>query len=889
MDPCPIPELNFDAPNLGEAWRKWRTAMEFYLDTLPPRVNEKQRTAKFLLQIGERGREVFSTWRIPPENLTIECLLSKFEEHCSPKKNLVIERHRFMTMSQTDDETIDAFVTHLRKTAASCEFQQLEDDLILTKLIGGITSDPLRHRLLRESQSLTLTKALEMCRSEELMKMNIGLFKYSENEKSTPDETKDTAEVDAVSRNRGPRINQRNKAPCQRCGYNHGNANCPAMGRECKKCGKPNHFAKCCRTRGIQILEYDSHEDDAFEQQVGTLGGPNESAWFTKVNVNGQPVRFKLDTGAEVSLIPKHMLHKIHRGPIRPTKTRLTAFGGNVLMPLGKITARCSLKGRSVTLDFYVVDFATTPILGLNGCTKLELIDRVEEVQLCQEVQQEPQKGATRSQDLEEHEVTATHANRRQLRSPAKNKARFSRQERRDKLCEKKNQQTWNQIKAGRDPIDGMPLKSSKLEKNDESLNKCENKRNSVEEKTNPRYHGEKEFIETYADVFEGIGCFEQSCHIEVQAGARPVVHAKRKIPFSIQEKLKRKLKDMEKDGIIQKVEYPTEWVSSLMIVEKPDSSLRICLDPKELNEVIMRERHDIPTAEDIQRQLSGKKLFTVLDQTSGFWQVQLDDESTDLCTFNTPFGRYKFLRLPFGISCAPEIYQKLVEKTFGDISGTHVVFDDLIIAAETEEEHDRILNEVMLRAREKNVRFNKKKVQFKKKEVMYLGSLISQEGVKPDPDKVKAICEMSTPENKHDLKRFLGMVNFLASYIPDMSEKTAALRVLLKDDTLWTWDKPQEDAFEKLKSCLISAPVLKLYNSRQEVTLQVDASQNGLGAVLLQEGRPVAYASRALSEAETRYAQIEKELLAIVFGAEKFHQYIYMGEKQKYRQTTSL
>lgn len=251
MDPCPITELNFDAPNLGEAWRKWQTAMQFYLDTLPTNVKEKQRTAKFLLQIGERGREIFSTWKIPPSDVTIECLLSKFEEHCSPKKNLVIERHRFITMSQTEDETNDAYVTRLRKTAASCEFQQLEDDLILTKLIGGITSDQLRHRLLRESQTLNLTKALEMCRSEEMMKTNLDLFKRSENETLVSNEKKNGMEIDAVSKNRATRVNMKTKTQCQRCGYSHGNANCPAMGKECKKCGKPNHFARCCRTREI--------------------------------------------------------------------------------------------------------------------------------------------------------------------------------------------------------------------------------------------------------------------------------------------------------------------------------------------------------------------------------------------------------------------------------------------------------------------------------------------------------------------------------------------------------------------------------------------------------------------------------------------------------------
>ena len=591
MDPCPITELNFDAPNLGEAWRKWQTAMQFYLDTLPTNVKEKQRTAKFLLQIGERGREIFSTWKIPPSDVTIECLLSKFEEHCSPKKNLVTERHRFITMSQTEDETNDTYVTRLRKTAASCEFQQLEDDLILTKLIGGITSDQLRHRLLRESQSLNLTKALEMCRSEEMMKTNLDLFKRSENETLVSNEKKNGMEIDAVSKNRATRVNMKTKTQCQRCGYSHGNANCPAMGKECKKCGKPNHFARCCRTREIQLIEYDSEDDDGFDQHVGTLHGSNEDAWFTKVNVNGVSVKFKLDTGAEVSLIPKQMLQKIHKGPIRPTKTHLTAFGGNVLTPLGKITARCWLKGRNVNLDFYVVGFATTPILGLNGCTKLELIDRVEEVQLCKEVRQ--QEHAAQHQDRRGCEAGAPKRGTKRRRT-VKKKTRLSRQERRDKECERSNQQTWSQLKVGRDPTDGMLCKLSKLEKNDDRKNQEKGEGNRWRDGTEkqadkqkpsnkaevykkppgtmgkalPSYKSEKEFIQAYADVFEGIGCFEERCHIEVKSDVNPVVHAKRKVPFSIQERLNRKLSDMEKDHIIQKVDYPTEWVSSLMIVE---------------------------------------------------------------------------------------------------------------------------------------------------------------------------------------------------------------------------------------------------------------------------------------------------------------------------------
>ncbi|KAJ3656195.1 hypothetical protein Zmor_015291 [Zophobas morio] len=143
---------------------------------------------------------------------------------------------------------------------------------------------------------------------------------------------------------------------------------------------------------------------------------------------------------------------------------------------------------------------------------------------------------------------------------------------------------------------------------------------------------------------------------------------------------------------------------------------------------------------------------------SSGFWQIKLDKENSALYYFNTPYGRYKFLRLPFGIKSAPEVFQKKVEQIFGDIEGVNIIFDDLITAASTEEEHDRILGKVMKRAEKNKVKFNKNKLQFKVKAVKFLGNIVSEKGLVADPEKVKTIAAVETPQSKEELKRFLGM-----------------------------------------------------------------------------------------------------------------------------------
>ncbi|XP_058827881.1 uncharacterized protein K02A2.6-like [Topomyia yanbarensis] len=237
-----------------------------------------------------------------------------------------------------------------------------------------------------------------------------------------------------------------------------------------------------------------------------------------------------------------------------------------------------------------------------------------------------------------------------------------------------------------------------------------------------------EKFIEANSDVFEGLGKLPGTCTIVLKDNVVPSLHYKKRIPMSLHERLKTEPGTMEAQGIISPVDYPTDWVNNMQIVEKPNGTLRICLDPKRLNACIKREHYLIPKSEDLLSRMSGKRVFTVLDLRNGFWHMELDRQSSDLTTFMTPFGRFRWNRLPFGISSAPELFQKRMVQLFGDIPGVEVYFDDVAIAVKNLEEHDKTLAIVLERARKNNIKFNSVKTQYRSDTVKFMGHVMFDE-----------------------------------------------------------------------------------------------------------------------------------------------------------------
>ena len=344
---------------------------------------------------------------------------------------------------------------------------------------------------------------------------------------------------------------------------------------------------------------------------------------------------------------------------------------------------------------------------------------------------------------------------------------------------------------------------------------------------------------------------------------------------------------------MIRRVDTPTDWCAGMVVVakarvvastvegeEKETHNVRIYLDLTKLNENVRREKHDLPSVAQTLGRLAGAKVFSKLDANSGFWQIPLTPTSQELTTFITPFGRYCFRRLPFVITSAPEHFQKRMHKVLEDLPGVLCMMDDIIIFGESSEEHDARVRAVFRGLEDNSVTPNFEKCEFAKSSITYLEHVVSADGIRADPSKVRAIKQMQQPKDIGDIRRFLGMVNQLGKFIPNLSSVTQPLRDLLQKWNQLTWGPSQQRAFDLVKDELSKTPVLALYDPNRETTVSADESSYGLGAVVRQRTtgtlRPVSYASRAMTPTEQRYSQIEKEVLATTWSLERFADYLY-------------
>ena len=344
--------------------------------------------------------------------------------------------------------------------------------------------------------------------------------------------------------------------------------------------------------------------------------------------------------------------------------------------------------------------------------------------------------------------------------------------------------------------------------------------------------------------------------------------------------KVKEELQRMQDAGVISKVEQPTQWCAGMVVVPKADGRVRICVDLTKLNECIYRERHIMPSVEQTLAQIGGATVFSKLDANSGFWQVELAPESSLLTTFITPLGRFCFNRMPFGITSAPEYFQRRMSKIVEGLEGVVCMVDDILVFAKTQEEHDRCLRAVLDRIKEAGLTLNKDKCVFNQRSVKFLGQVIDKRGIRPDPDKVSAVLKMKPPSTTTEVRRFLGMANQLTKFSPHLADKMKPLNDLLSTRNAFVWGPDQDKAFQEIKQSLSSGEVLARYDTNLETSLSADASSYGLGAVLRQkqpggEWRPTAYISRAMSKVEERYAQIEKEALASTWACERLQDYL--------------
>ena len=311
------------------------------------------------------------------------------------------------------------------------------------------------------------------------------------------------------------------------------------------------------------------------------------------------------------------------------------------------------------------------------------------------------------------------------------------------------------------------------------------------------------EISATYSDILKGLGCMEGALHLEVDKSVAPAIMPPRRVPLTLKDRLKEELTRLEKESVIVRKEEPTDWVASLVVTEKLNGKFRACIDPKHLNKALKRSHYPLPVIEDILPELTDVKVFSQADPKDGFLQIQLDEESSKLTTFQTPSGRYRYLRMSFGISPAPECFQRKLDQNLEGLNGVYKIADDILITGrgssmnEAVKDHDANLLKLLHRCRERNLKLNRGKLQLKCPETPFIGHVLTPEGVKPDPSKVAAILKMEPPKDVAAVRRLVGIANYLSKFLSKLSELCEPLRRLTHKDVEWRWSVEQEEAFQ--------------------------------------------------------------------------------------------
>ena len=767
------PPSSFDFKN-PDKWPRWKCRFEQYRQAsgLNAESEEKQ-VCTLMYCMGEDAEDILASTNISADDRKkYDPVLAKFDAFFQVRKNVIFERARFNRRSQQPDESAETFITSLYSLAENCAYGDLRDQMIRDRIVVGIRDSTLSERLQLDPE-LTLEKAKTLVRQREAVHEQQSILRGgAPKQESTIDFVKRKpswrGRVPQKTPSRGNQQSPRGSQPastngnkCMRCGKGpHPRKLCPAREAVCHTCKKKGHYSSLCLSKSVGNVALPppnaEYCDTAYLNTVGSED--RKTSWNTTIMIDGQEMSFKIDTGAEVTVISDKALESLSVKELQSSTKRLCGPDRRPLAVMGEFPASLSYKDRSCTQSVYVVKKLQQNLLGLPAIWALNLLTQVDAVQ--------------------------------------------------------------------------------------------------------------KSVPDQYPDLFTGLGTFPNSYEIKMKPDAQPfALFTPRNVPLPLRKKVEEELSRMESLGVISRVSEPTQWCVGMVVVPKKSGSVRICVDFRPLNKSVLRETHPLPKVDNTLAQLAGASVFSKLDANCGFWQIPLTESSRELTTFITPFGRFYFNRLPFGIASAPEHFQRQMEAILEGQEGVLCHMDDVLIFGRTQQEHDTKLHTALEKIQSAGVTLNKEKCEFNKDRLTFLGHVIDKQGVSPDPHKTSAIVAMENPKTPTELRRFMGMVNQLGKFTPNIAEISQPLRELLSSKKSWLWGPSQDAAFEKLKGELTQPTVLTLYDP--------DANQK-ISAVLLQQysatqWKPVAYASRSMSDTEQRYSQIEKEALAIVWACKKF------------------
>jgi hypothetical protein len=362
---------------------------------------------------------------------------------------------------------------------------------------------------------------------------------------------------------------------------------------------------------------------------------------------------------------------------------------------------------------------------------------------------------------------------------------------------------------------------------------------------------------------------------IELQPGTAPISKRPYRMPPKELAELKNQLQELLDKGYIRPSSSP--WGCPALFVKKKDGSLRLCVDYRPLNAVTVKNKHPLPRIDVLFDQLAGAKVLSKIDLRSGYHQIKIRPCDIPKTAFSTRYGLYEFLVFSFGLTNAPAYFMYLMNSVFmTELDKFVVVFiDDILIYSKNEKEHAKHLRIVLQRLRDHKLYAKFSKCEFWLKSVKFLGHTISQDGISVDPSKVQEVMDWKPPKSVHQTRSFLGLAGYFRRFIPDFYRIAKPMTELLKKGVKFMWSQACEKAFHTLRQHLTSAPVLVQPDNSKPFEVFCDASGTGLSCVLMQEGRVIAYASRALRPHEINYPTHDIELATVVHALKIWRHYL--------------
>ena len=403
------------------------------------------------------------------------------------------------------------------------------------------------------------------------------------------------------------------------------------------------------------------------------------------------------------------------------------------------------------------------------------------------------------------------------------------------------------------------------------------------EQLTNKQLKEAKDLVNKYSDIFSDVPKRTNLETFKVTLRSNDCVQLKPyPIPYHLREQVEKEIDDMLQMGVIEKVDYPTKYCSPIVTVKKPDGSLRLCVNYKKVNQLLLPDVEMTNLAEDIFYKIGDSKFYSKFDLAKGYWQIPVDEDSKDITIFTSHKGMFKFNVLPFGIQAGSQVFCRLMRKLLAGSRNIENYIDDVLAYNKTWEDHLETIEDFFLRIRNANLSIKPSKCEIGVKTVEFLGQNIYENTITPNVNNMKKLFDATVPKTKSNVKSFLGLIGFYSNFLENFSEHCAPLTDLLKKGLpeKVNWGPEQNQAFLKLKEFLFSNAILKLPCLEKEFVLRTDSSDIAVSAGLFQEHEgklhPVCFSSQKLTPTQKRFAISEKEALAIIFGVKKFYKFLY-------------